>query len=124
VRTSSAASQRFSRYVHLLNPFRYGLFAFVLASHKVMRWLAPVFLLLTLLTPFGLLNQPFYAAALGAQLVFYVCAWAALRRWGGLHRTLAGKIALYFSTVNMAALVAWVQFARGVRQELWTPSRR
>jgi hypothetical protein len=111
-------------YGHLLNPFRYGMFAFVLGSHKVMRWLAPVFLLVALLTPLALLDRPFYLVALVAQVGFYLCAWAALQQWGGLHRSLAGKIALYFSTVNMAALVAWVQYARGVRQELWTPSQR
>jgi glycosyltransferase involved in cell wall biosynthesis len=111
-------------YAHLLNPLRYGMFAFVLGSHKVMRWLAPVFLLAALLTPLALLDRPFYLLALAAQVVFYLCAWAALQQWGGLHRSLAGKIALYFSTVNMAALVAWVQYARGVRQELWTPSQR
>ena len=111
-------------YGHLLNPFRYGMFAFVLGSHKVMRWLAPVFLLSALLAPLGLLDRPFYMLAFGCQLAFYLCAWAAFRQRGGVHRSLPGKIALYFSSVNMAALVAWVQFARGVRQELWTPSQR
>ena len=111
-------------HLHLLNPFRYGLFAFVLGSHKVMRWLAPVFMLMAWLAPLAVLGQPFYLAAFIAQLALYVCAWAAFRQWGGAHRSLAGKIALYFTTVNMAALFAWVQFSRGVRQELWTPSQR
>lgn len=111
-------------FAHLLNPFKYGLFAFVLASHKVMRWLAPMFLLGALLAPLPLLDRPFYALAVAVQIAFYACAWAALRQWGRLDRSLAGRIALYFASVNLAALVAWVQFARGVRQELWTPSQR
>jgi hypothetical protein len=111
-------------YLHLLNPVRYGLFAFVLVSHKVMRWLAPVFMLVALLAPLALVTQPFYIVALVGQLAFYLCAWAGLQQWAGVHRHIAGKIALYFTTVNMAALIAWVQFARGVRQELWTPSER
>ena len=111
-------------HTRLLNPFRYGRFAFVLGSHKVMRWLAPVFLIGALLAPLGLFDQPFYVLAFAGQVAFYLCGLAALREWGGLHRTLAGKVALYFSTVNVAALVAWVRFARGVRQELWTPSQR
>lgn len=111
-------------HLQLLNPIRYKRFAFVLGSHKVMRWLAPVFMLIALVTSIGLWQRPFYLAALIAQGLLYLCAWAAFRQWAGAHRSLAGKIALYFATVNMAALIAWVQFGRGVRQELWTPSQR
>jgi hypothetical protein len=35
-----------------------------------------------------------------------------------------GRVALYFSSVNAAILAAWIQYGRGVRQEIWTPSRR
>jgi cellulose synthase/poly-beta-1,6-N-acetylglucosamine synthase-like glycosyltransferase len=108
----------------LLNPFRYGHFAFALWSHKVMRWIAPVFLLGALVTPLALLDSPVYAAALVAQVLFYLGALAAFAQWAGIHRTLVGRISLYFSTVNAAILAAWYQYGRGVRQELWTPSRR
>jgi cellulose synthase/poly-beta-1,6-N-acetylglucosamine synthase-like glycosyltransferase len=108
----------------LLNPFRYGLFAFALWSHKVMRWIAPVFLLGALVTPLALLDSPFYVAALAAQVFFYLGALAAFVQWAGIQRTLFGKVSLYFSTVNAAILAAWYQYGRGVRQELWTPSRR
>jgi hypothetical protein len=124
VRTLIRGITTLSAYRHLLNPLRHGTFAFVLGSHKLMRWLAPAFLLAVLVAPLALMDRPFYVIALAAQIAFYMCAWAALRRVGGLHRTLPGKIALYFTSVNLAALVAWVQFARGVRQELWTPSER
>lgn len=108
----------------VLNPFRYGLFAFEMISHKLMRWLAPVFLLLVLLAPLGLLGSPFYLAAFAAQVVFYLVALAALWQAGGLHRLFVGKLALYFTSVNLAILVAWVRYGQGVRQELWTPSHR
>ena len=108
----------------LLNPFRYGMFAFVLGSHKVMRWVAPVFLVGALVAALAMFGQPFYRLAAVGQVAFYLCGLAALRQWGGVHRTLAGKVALYFSTVNVAVLVAWLRFARGERQELWTPSER
>jgi len=111
-------------HLHLLNPLRTGAFAFILCSHKVLRWISPVFLVLALLAPLWLLRSPFYLAALAAQVAFYLCAWGALARWAGLDRSVVGKAALYFSTVNAAALVAWVQYFRGVRQELWTPSER
>jgi glycosyltransferase involved in cell wall biosynthesis len=111
-------------YVHLLNPLRYGRFAFLLISHKVLRWTAPLFLVAALLSALFLARSPFYLAAFAAQVLFYLAALAALIHIGGIDRSLPGKVALYFSSSNAAVLMAWVQYARGVRQELWTPSQR
>jgi hypothetical protein len=72
----------------------------------------------------ALLDSPFYRVALAAQVAFYLVAGGAFVRWLGMHRSLVGKIALYFSIVNVAIVVAWIQYGRGVRQELWAPSQR
>jgi cellulose synthase/poly-beta-1,6-N-acetylglucosamine synthase-like glycosyltransferase len=111
-------------HVHLLNPLRYGRVAFLLFSHKVMRWTAPIFLLTAMLSALLLAGSPLYLAAFAAQLVFYLAALAALIQLGGVDRSLLGRVALYFSSSNAAVLMAWFQYARGVRQELWTPSQR
>ena len=47
-----------------------------------------------------------------------------VRPMGTIDRSLFGRIALYFSSVNGAILIAWCQYYRGARLELWTPSRR
>jgi glycosyltransferase involved in cell wall biosynthesis len=111
-------------YVHLLNPLRYGWFAFLLFSHKVMRWTAPIFLLSALLSALLLARSPLYLAAFIVQVMFYLAALAALLRLWGIDRSLLGKVALYFSSSNAAVLAAWFHYARGVRQELWTPTQR
>jgi glycosyltransferase involved in cell wall biosynthesis len=111
-------------HLHLLNPFRYGWFAFLLFSHKVLRWTAPVFLLAALVSALALAGSPLYLAAFVAQAVFYAAGLAALAGIGGVDRSLLGRVALYFSSSNAAVALAWLQYARGVRQELWTPSRR
>lgn len=111
-------------YTSLLNPFRYGFFAFALWSHKVLRWTVPFFLVAALLAPVVLLDRPFFALVFGAQVVFYATAVIAISEWGNLHLTLPGRIALYFSSVNAAILAAWYRYSLGVRQELWTPSHR
>ena len=108
----------------LLNPFRFGLFSFELFSHKLGRWSVPFFLVLALLSPLALLRSPWYAAALLGQLGFYLTASAAFAQLGGIHRSFVGKASLFFTTVNMAILLAWLHYAAGVRRELWTPSRR
>lgn len=60
----------------LLNPFRYPLFAFKLLSHKVLRWLSPVFLVGVLVTSVALaaIVSPLYLALLAFQVIFYCCA--------------------------------------------------
>lgn len=124
VRTLLRGMTTLFAHAHLLNPLRFSLFAFSLWSHKVARWAAPFFLVVALVSPLALLDSPWYVAALALQLLFYLGALAALGEWGNLHRSLLGKIALYFSSVNAAVVAAWCQYGRGVRQELWTPSRR
>ena len=108
----------------LLNPIRSGVFAFALWSHKVLRWMAPLFLLVLLASALALTMMPFYQIAFVAQVLFYLFALAALREWASIHRSLPGKIALYFSSVNAAILAGWWRYGRGVRQEIWTPSHR
>jgi glycosyltransferase involved in cell wall biosynthesis len=108
----------------LLNPLRFPVFAFELWSHKVLRWTVPFNLVAALLAPLALLDRPFYVAMLVAQVIFYAGAAAAFAEWANVHRSLPGRIALYFSSVNAAILAAWYRYGIGERQELWTPSRR
>jgi len=111
-------------HAHLLNPVRYGWFAFMLFSHKLLRWTAPLFMLGALVAALALAGSPLYRAALGAQVGLYLVAGAAFAQWAGVHRTLPGRVALYFVSSNAAVMVAWLRYARGVRQEIWTPSHR
>ncbi len=124
VRTLLRGMTALFAYTSLLNPFRHSRFAFALWSHKVLRWTVPFFLVAALLAPLVLLNHPFFVLVLCAQVAFYATAVIALAEWGNLHHTLPGRIALYFSSVNAAILAAWYRYSFGVRQELWTPSRR
>jgi cellulose synthase/poly-beta-1,6-N-acetylglucosamine synthase-like glycosyltransferase len=108
----------------LLNPFRHGRFAWVLFSHKVMRWLVPLFMLVALLANLALIGRPVYAALFVMQVVFYGLAVLAWRQVGGIQGRIYGKVPLYFVGANLAVGFAWVKFLAGVRQELWEPSRR
>lgn len=124
VRTLIRGMTTLFAYPRLLTPWRFGVIAFELISHKLMRWLVPFALIGALVIPLGLLDSPFYRAVLAVQVAFYLMACCAFLRVARVDRSLVGKAALYFSTVNAAIVVAWIQYARGVRQELWTPSQR
>src|SRR5678816_963327 len=56
----------------VLNPFRKGFYAVQLLSHKVMRYLVPLFMIAVLVTSAVLaFNSLFYAAIFVAQVAFY-----------------------------------------------------
>lgn len=66
-----------SNHTGLLNVLRYPLFGFKLLSHKVFRWLSPVFLVGVLVTSIlltVLTLGPLYLALVSFQIVFYCCA--------------------------------------------------
>lgn len=122
VRTLLRGMAALRAYADLLDPTRAGVFAFFLWSHKVMRWLVPFFLLAMAGANLALWRDPAYAAIGVAHLLFYGIGALALVGVGT--GTKAGKFAGYFLNVNAAIAVAWAQFLRGHRQELWAPTKR
>ena len=112
------------RHRAMLNPLRSGFYAVQLFSHKVMRYLVPVFLCGMLAASAVLAaRSPFYLFALAAQLAGYAAAAAGwLLERGGRK---AGPLAfpLYFTLANLAALFAFYQFLRGERYARWEPTR-
>jgi cellulose synthase/poly-beta-1,6-N-acetylglucosamine synthase-like glycosyltransferase len=112
------------RHRALLNPFRGGFYAVELLSHKVMRYLVPLFLAAVfvssaLLAPRSL----FFAALFAGQALFYAAALAGwlLERAGVRVRLLA--LPHYFVLANLAAILALFKFLRGERYARWEPIR-
>ena len=108
----------------ILNPFRYGAFALKLWSHKVLRWLVPVFLAGILIANAGLLStHPFYTATFVLQGVFYALAAVGLvlRRRPALPSII--RVPFYFCMVNFAAAVGLLEAARGKTYTTWTTAR-
>src|SRR6267378_1084221 len=63
------------RHRAMLNPLRSGFYAVQLWSHKVMRYMVPLFLFVTLVGSWPLvLKSPFFTAAFFGQILFYALA--------------------------------------------------
>ena len=120
VRTVARGIAVLASNLSLLNPFRHGLFAWQLASHKLCRWLVPFALIAAVLANAVLASaSPLYAAAFLLQAAFYAAAAAGL--WSGAG---ALRIPAFFVLSNIGVLTAWVRYARGDRMTTWTPSER
>jgi cellulose synthase/poly-beta-1,6-N-acetylglucosamine synthase-like glycosyltransferase len=112
-------------HLDLLNPFRHGRFAVQLASHKLLRFLAPILLLIAILASgvAGLAGDRLLLALFGLQAAFYVVGYVS----GAvplLQRLPLARVAHFFTMVQFAMLMAWVKYARGEQQVTWEPSRR
>ena len=112
------------RHRALLNPLRGGFYSVELLSHKVMRYLVPLFLAAALVSSLSLASRStLYAVAAAAQCAFYAAAlfgWL-LGRAGLRSRLLA--LPSYFVLSNAAAVVAFYKFLRGERYARWEPIR-
>ena len=106
-----------------LNPFRFGAFAWQLWSHKVLRYLSPVFWMIALLANAALALQGRYVWLLALQLVVLLSGLL-----GFTSLSLSGKSRLlaqpyYFLLTNLASALSLFRFLRGERIVTWTPLR-
>jgi len=71
-----------------------------------------------------LLDESFYAVFFLLQFGFYLTALIGWKKSKMLNRIKILKIPFYFCLVNAASLLAWIRYIRGIRQEIWEPSKR
>ena len=110
----------------LLNPLRYGFYALQLFSHKFLRRLMYIPLMIVLLAnPFLWNDGYFYKLTMLAQLGFYGGALLGLLLKGRLH----GKLKIltmpfYFCMTYFAAMLATLNLFRGYRISVWETQRQ
>ncbi len=108
----------------LLSP-SFGLIAFALWSHKIFRWLSPVFLIIALVSSgFLALNEPKFLVVFLAQVVIYLIG---IIGYGLLRIGIRAKLFLvfyYFLITNVAMLVGLVKFIMGTHSARWQSTAR
>lgn len=123
VRMVAGGFQTLAQHWRRLIPPR-SWFAFAFLSHKGLRYLMPVVLMALLLLCLLRLNQPWGAALLGAQALFYG---AAAVGYGLIRR---GRIPgltyvpFYFTAMNAAAFMGLLRFLNGRQNTLWRKAQR
>ena len=125
VRTLIHGIHAFMKTLELLNVFRYGVFSWQLASHKLMRWLVPLFLaaLFAVSIAGTTTGSRFCSALFLLQILFYGASLLGFV-WEGARKWFAVKIPYYFVSVNVAILLAWIGYFKGERMRVWNPTVR
>jgi len=106
----------------LLNPLRFPLFSWQLASHKLLRYLSFLPLGVAAVTNWWLVPEaPVYRMLAGIQCCIAVLALLAI--WGPkrLGEFALARYSYYFLLLNWASAVAFARFVRGEKQVLWQP---
>lgn len=125
IRTMARGLDTLENKAHLMNPLRHGMFAWMLISHKLCRWL--VFLMLPGL-PIGLAilapHSSLAAYALAALLVGTLVALLGWK-WPFAARPPRVLATAGFALASCAAgLIAWTKLFRNERNPIWEPTRR
>ncbi len=123
-RVMTRALSGLMHFAKILDPFKYPQYSFQLISHKIFKWLIPVFMTMIFLSNVFLLENAFYAFTFSVQLLFYLFAFVG---WV-LHVMELWKIKIfyipyYFCLVNAAILVGILRNIGGKKEGIWTPKR-
>lgn len=106
-----------------LNPVRYGLFAWQLWSHKVLRYASPLLWLIAIGANIALASQTPYLVLLLAQFALITAgAMGFLLQQSGYKLGLLAQ-PYYFLLTNLASLIATLRYLQGERMVTWTPIR-
>ena len=107
----------------LLNPFRYGVFAWQLFSHKLCRWLVPFAMLGAIMSNAVLARHSGMYQIIGiGHAAFYALAILALRFHSPLLRM--WRPVGFLVLANLSILNAWGRLLAGRTVVVWTPSER
>lgn len=146
IRTMSRGIQTLFHHGTLLNPLRYGLFAWLLWSHKLIRWLVPWCLALGAVAVVALFALTWISGGAADARVLGRVPVSALRPWSAasLLALLAGlglaavgwwwprngrpprlaSMAAFFVSGTVAGIIAWTRALGDRRAPVWEPTPR
>jgi cellulose synthase/poly-beta-1,6-N-acetylglucosamine synthase-like glycosyltransferase len=122
-RIGAGGFQAMLRLLALLSPAQ-GWVSFSFLSHKVLRWLCPFFLILALGANLLCLPAPAYVTLLMAQTAFYLLSLvgAVLPGRGTISRLV--RLPAMFTSMNLALLVGFWNWAFGEQRGVWQRTAR
>jgi cellulose synthase/poly-beta-1,6-N-acetylglucosamine synthase-like glycosyltransferase len=123
IRISAGNFQSLLLVPAILHP-RQGWVGFAFVSHKLLRWLVPMFLLGMLSSNLVLAGELFYGSTLLLQGLFYSCGLIGvlLPKLTGILKVLS--VPKYFLAMNAAILIGLARFLTGRQRTTWAKASR
>src|SRR5436305_2395468 len=123
VRIGAGNYQTLFANLECLNPLK-GMLAFCFFSHRVLRWLAPLLLLIALGCSTLMAGHSSLLILLTAQSAFYLsaCVGCLLKKLGKPIRLFA--LPLHFCSMNLAMLLGLFRYLSGEQKLTWTSTPR
>ncbi|MBU2541256.1 MAG: glycosyltransferase family 2 protein [Candidatus Omnitrophica bacterium] len=123
IRIGAGDFQALFRLLPMLNPLK-GFSSFSFWSHKVLRWLAPFFLIFAVFLNLFLLMDPLYKLVFAMQCIFYICAVVGqILSWSGINIKPI-NLCYYFVSMNLSLLIGFVRYITGRQSVAWARTER
>ena len=124
VRTMARGIRTLSYHRALMNPFRYGAFALMLISHKLIRWLPYLLAPISIGALAYLATQSVIARGTLALVGVVVIVGTLGIRYKRLSRSRPVAASAFLVAAFAAGFLAWCDVLRGVRMSTWEPTPR
>jgi cellulose synthase/poly-beta-1,6-N-acetylglucosamine synthase-like glycosyltransferase len=123
VRIGAGNYQTLFANLQCLNPLK-GMLAFCFFSHRVLRWLAPLLLLIAFGSSVLLAGHRNFAILLAAQGAFYVsaCLGYFFKKLGKPARLFS--LPLHFCSMNLAMFLGLLRYVMGEQKLIWSSTPR
>ncbi|MDA3911777.1 MAG: glycosyltransferase [Bacteroidales bacterium] len=124
IRIATGNFQNLNHFKHLLWPFWKGK-AFAFLSHKALRWLGPFFLIFIIvnLSVLAFYNTFYLILAIGAFFILTLPLYDILLKKLKIHNVIL-RFATHFFTMNLALLIGFFRNLKGVKTNVWKPTKR
>jgi cellulose synthase/poly-beta-1,6-N-acetylglucosamine synthase-like glycosyltransferase len=108
---------------NLLNPFKFGLFAYCLVSHKLLRWFGGILMILLYIASLLGSGNIYIAGFFSVQTMVHLYSFF---RYKGILEHACGycDTIYYFVVTNIATLIAWHNHIRNIHFAVWEPTKR
>ena len=115
----------YSLIVHsyLLNPIKNVTLTFELFSHKILRWISPVFLFTLLIGCAGLISNRFYAFIFLFQVLFCIIGFLGYIMRNRKNLPTFIFIPYYCCLLGLASILGIVDYIKGKKVRTWDPVR-
>ena len=124
IRISTGNFQNLAVFFPILFKGRFGL-AFSFFSHKVLRWLGPIFIILVLICAITLFNiNIFYATFLIIMLLSMMVPFIDFFHRKSQIQIVILRFITHFYYMNTALLIGLFNYLKGVKTNVWEPTKR